>query len=58
MINIKVSSPELDSGFFAAALEAGNIVAMSCGHDHNNDYCGSYSGIHLCKLILISIYII
>ncbi|WEK53503.1 MAG: metallophosphoesterase family protein [Candidatus Cohnella colombiensis] len=44
----KVSCPQLNSGLFTAMVEAGGVQGVFCGHDHNNDYIGSISGIKLC----------
>ncbi|NHN35201.1 metallophosphoesterase family protein [Paenibacillus agricola] len=44
----KVACPPLNSGFFTAALERGDITGMFAGHDHVNDYCGELHGIRLC----------
>ncbi len=46
--NEDVCCPELNSGFFAAALEKGNVKAMFVGHDHVNDFQSSFAGIKLC----------
>ncbi|KAG0598336.1 hypothetical protein M758_12G064700 [Ceratodon purpureus] len=43
-----VLSPLLNSGFFTALLQAGDVRATFAGHDHTNDYCGELMGIHLC----------
>lgn len=37
----------LNSGLFAAMLERGDIKAVCCGHDHCNDFAGTYCGICL-----------
>lgn len=37
----------IDSGLFAAALQRGDIKGIFVGHDHINDYVGSYLGIML-----------
>ena len=44
----KVSSAEINSGFFAAAMEQNNIKGMFVGHDHVNDYEGEFAGVRLC----------
>ncbi len=41
-----VGNAKYNSGMFDAALEKG-ATAIFCGHDHNNDWCGIYKGIHL-----------
>jgi len=43
-----VCCPKLNSGFFAAMLEAGDVMATFAGHDHLNDFCGDLYGIRLC----------
>jgi len=41
-------TPKVNSGLFAAILEAGDVVATFVGHSHLNDFCGLHSGIHMC----------
>ena len=41
-------APVLNSGFFLALHEVGDVVATFVGHDHVNDYEGDYYGIRLC----------
>jgi predicted MPP superfamily phosphohydrolase len=43
-----VASPKINSGFFAAALEQGDIQGIFVGHDHANDYEIRLCGIRLC----------
>ncbi|GBG81339.1 hypothetical protein CBR_g32012 [Chara braunii] len=43
-----VSSAVVNSGFFTAMLETQHIKASFVGHDHINDYCGSFRGMKLC----------
>ncbi|MCT1402137.1 metallophosphoesterase family protein [Paenibacillus sp. p3-SID867] len=43
-----ISSPELNSGLFAAMVEMGDVMGTFVGHDHSNDYCGTLHGIRLC----------
>jgi hypothetical protein len=43
-----VCSPALNSGLFAAMVEAGDVMGAFCGHDHLNDYEGELHGIRLC----------
>jgi Calcineurin-like phosphoesterase len=43
-----VCSPALNSGFFAAMAESGDVMGAFCGHDHLNDYEGELHGIRLC----------
>lgn len=44
----KVCSPEINTGLFAAMLEAGDVMGIFVGHDHVNDYAVSWKGIMLC----------
>jgi hypothetical protein len=44
----KVCCPLLNSGFFAALVEAGDVMGTFVGHDHTNDYDGELCGIRLC----------
>lgn len=43
----KVCCPEINSGFFAAMLECGDIKGTFVGHDHVNDYEATLHGIRL-----------
>ncbi|MFI5183685.1 MAG: metallophosphoesterase family protein [Vicinamibacteria bacterium] len=43
-----VCGPSANSGFFAALLEAGDVMGAFCGHDHVNDFEGELHGIRLC----------
>lgn len=43
-----ISSPRLNSGFFAAMVERGDVMGTFVGHDHANDFCGTLHGIRLC----------
>jgi predicted phosphodiesterase len=43
-----VCGPSANSGFFAALLEAGDVMGTFCGHDHVNDFEGELHGIRLC----------
>lgn len=43
-----VGSPKLNSGFFAALVECGDVMGTFVGHDHINDYWGDHHGIRLC----------
>ena len=40
-----VCSPKVNSGFFAALFEAGDVMGTFVGHDHVNDYEGALRGI-------------
>src|SRR5690606_20299220 len=37
----------MQSGLFAAMIEQEDVMATFCGHDHVNDFWGSYYGIEL-----------
>ena len=39
--------PDIPSGEFAALRETGDVVAAFFGHDHVNDFVGTYEGIDL-----------
>lgn len=43
-----VCCPRINTGFFAALLEAGEVMGTFVGHDHVNDYEGTLHGIRLC----------
>lgn len=40
-------APEINTGMFAAMLEAGDVMGTFVGHDHVNDYLVDYFGIGL-----------
>ena len=42
-----VCSSHLNSGLFCKMLEMGDVRAVFCGHDHDNDYEGDLYGVHL-----------
>lgn len=42
-----VCCPHLNSGLFCKMLECGDIMAVFCGHDHDNDCSVGYYGIML-----------
>jgi len=44
----EVCCPKVNSGFFAALHEAGEVVGVFAGHDHVNDYEGTLHGVRLC----------
>lgn len=46
--NEPVCAPALNSGFFVALLEAGDVMGTFAGHDHVNDFEGELRGIRLC----------
>ncbi len=43
-----VCCPPINTGFFAALWEAGDVLGTFVGHDHINDYMGELYGIRLC----------
>jgi hypothetical protein len=43
-----VCAPRINSGFFAALHEAGDVIGTFAGHDHVNDFVGDLHGIRLC----------
>ncbi|MBQ8334156.1 MAG: metallophosphoesterase family protein [Clostridia bacterium] len=43
----EVCAGPLNSGMFTAMIERGDIKAVCCGHDHCNDYAGTFCGICL-----------
>ncbi|MBS4218597.1 metallophosphoesterase family protein [Bacillus sp. FJAT-49711] len=46
--NEAICSPNINSGLFAAMLEAGDVMGTFVGHDHDNDFCGELFGLSLC----------
>ncbi len=44
----EICCPRVNSGLFAAFLEAGDVVGTFAGHDHVNDFEGELHGIRLC----------
>jgi DNA repair exonuclease len=42
-----VYSGELNSGLFMACLQRGDVKGIFCGHEHLNDFQGTYCGITL-----------
>lgn len=40
-------SPVLNSGLFTSFIEKKNVMAVFAGHEHNNDFIGSYADINL-----------
>lgn len=45
--NEGVSSPDINTGMYAALLELGDVMATFAGHDHNNNYIGCLRNICL-----------
>lgn len=43
-----ICAPRINTGFFAALHEAGDVIGTFVGHDHINDFEGELHGIHLC----------
>lgn len=43
-----VCCPKINTGFFAAMHERGDVLGTFVGHDHVNDYAGNLYGIWLC----------
>jgi len=43
-----VSCQSVNSGLHAAFVEMGDVQFVSVGHNHGNDFCGTYDGIQLC----------
>lgn len=42
-----VATSEINTGMFTACLQRGDIKAIFAGHDHLNDFCGTYCGVML-----------
>ena len=43
-----VCAPRVNTGFFAAMHEAGDVMGTFVGHEHVNDFWGDFHGIRLC----------
>ncbi|KAK9054180.1 hypothetical protein SSX86_025258 [Deinandra increscens subsp. villosa] len=43
-----ISSASINSGFFSALVESGDVKGVFTGHDHINDFCGEMMGVKLC----------
>ena len=43
-------TPHINSGLISNVLECNNIKGGFVGHCHNNDFCFSYYGTHLCHV--------
>lgn len=43
-----VGCSPINSGLFNAMLDRGDIKTVVCGHDHINDFTGSFLGIKMC----------
>ena len=46
-IGEEVSSPEINTGLFAGMVEQRDVIGVFTGHDHNNDFIGTYKDIAL-----------
>lgn len=44
-----VGCSPINSGMFNAILDRGDVKTVVCGHDHINDFTGSFLGIKLCN---------
>jgi hypothetical protein len=44
----EVCSPKINTGMFAAMVQAGDVMGTFVGHDHVNDFEGEWFGIRLC----------
>lgn len=42
-----VASPEINSGLFSAMIEQKDVMGVFTGHDHDNNYVGTYKDIAL-----------
>lgn len=42
-----IACPKLNSGFFTAVRERGDVMGIFVGHDHNNDYAVMYKDVLL-----------
>ncbi|MFA7287712.1 MAG: metallophosphoesterase family protein [Melioribacteraceae bacterium] len=42
-----ISSPNVNSGMYNAFLESGDVMGTFCGHDHVNDFIGTFNNIAL-----------
>ena len=49
--------PDIPSGEFAAMRDTGDVVAAFFGHDHKNDFAGTYEGIDLVNTTSTGFYI-
>ena len=49
--------PDIPSGEFAAMCDTGDVVAAFFGHDHKNDFVGTYEGIDLVNTAGTGFYI-
>ena len=42
-----IASPKINSGFFSAIRERGDVMGILVGHDHDNDYAVMYKNVML-----------
>ena len=49
--------PDIPSGEFTAMCDTGDVVAAFFGHDHKNDFVGTYEGIDLVNTAGTGFYI-
>lgn len=45
--NEPISAPHLNTGLFASMVFNGQVSAVFCGHDHDNNFAGEFAGIQL-----------
>ncbi|WP_428911803.1 metallophosphoesterase family protein [Niallia sp. Krafla_26] len=45
--NDMISAPYINTGLFASAYMNGQVAAVFCGHDHDNNFVGEHHGIKL-----------
>ena len=43
----EVCCSSVNTNLFNSFKKYGNVQAVFCGHDHNNDYWGDYDGVRL-----------
>jgi hypothetical protein len=46
-VNEEICSSAINSGLFSAVLQRGDVRGIFAGHDHINDFSGSYCGVML-----------
>lgn len=51
-----ICAPEVASGLFQAVYERGDVKGIFCGHDHVNDFEGTYMGIKMAYCATIGNY--
>lgn len=45
--NEQVACSIVNPGVYSACLQRGDVKGIFCGHDHFNDFCGTYGGIKI-----------